>query len=215
VSASPKQSPEDKPAPEGKQASAGAPASTRRTPRLLERYRKEIRPKLRSRLKVENDLALPRIQKITLSMGVGGAVENKKLVDAAAASLTNISGQKAVVTEARVSVASWKVREGMPIGAKVTLRGSRCYEFLDRLISVVIPRIRDFRGMPTRFDGRGNYSLGIAEQTVFPEIDIDKTEGLAGLNVTITIAGGSDARSRALLEEFGFPFAHPEAAARG
>jgi large subunit ribosomal protein L5 len=186
-----------------------------RTPRLLERYRKEIRPKLRTRLSLTNDLALPRVQKITLSMGVGGAVENKKLVDAAAASLTTIAGQKAVTTLARISVASWKVREGMPIGAKVTLRGTKAYEFLDRLISVVIPRIRDFRGCPTKFDGRGNYSLGIAEQTVFPEIDIDKTEGLPGLNVTITMAGGSDAASRALLEEFGFPFEHPEAAHRG
>jgi|SRR5687767_4486439 large subunit ribosomal protein L5 len=184
-------------------------------PRLLERYRTEIRPKLAERLKLTNTLAIPRVKKITLSMGVGGAVENKKLVDAAAASLTQIAGQKAVITLAKTSVASWKVREGMPIGAKVTLRGNRAYEFLDRLISVVIPRIRDFRGVPTRFDGRGNYSLGIGEQTVFPEIDVEKTEGLEGLNVTLTISGGSDERSRALLEEFGFPFAREEAAARG
>lgn len=186
-----------------------------RVPRLLDRYRKDVRPRLRDRLKKDNDLALPRLRKITLSMGVGSAIENKKLVEAAAASLTTISGQKAVVTQARRSVASWKLREGMPIGAKVTLSGSRAWEFLDRLISVVIPRIRDFRGCPARFDGRGNYSLGIAEQTVFPEIDIDKTEGLAGLNVTMTISGGSDAASRALLEEFGFPFAKEEAGNRG
>jgi large subunit ribosomal protein L5 len=196
--------------------SSPAPAAaTRRQPRLLEKYRNEIRPRLRERLKVTNDLAIPRLGKITLSMGVGDAVENKKLVDAAAHSLTVIAGQKAVTTDARISVASWKVRQGMPIGAKVTLRGRRAYEFLDRLISVVIPRIRDFRGCKTKLDGRGNYSLGIVEQTVFPEIDIDKTEGLAGLNVTISMTGGSDKNSRALLEEFGFPFAHEEGPARG
>lgn len=186
-----------------------------RVPRLLDKYRTEIRPKLQARLKLTNLLALPRLQKITLSMGVGNAVENKKLVDAAAASLTQIAGQKAVVTLASTSVASWKVREGMPIGAKVTLRGTRAYEFLDRLISVVIPRIRDFRGCKSRLDGRGNYSLGIAEQTVFPEIDVEKTEGLSGLNVTMTFSGGSDAASRALLEEFGFPFVREEVGTRG
>ena len=184
-------------------------------PRLLDRYRKEIRPRLATRLKVDNDLALPRLTKITLSMGVGDAVENKKLVESAAQSLTTIAGQKAVITLAKTSVASWKVREGMAVGTKVTLRGARAYEFLDRLISVVIPRIRDFRGCPTRFDGRGNYSLGIAEQSVFPEIEVEKTEGLSGLNVTMTISGGSDAASRALLEEFGFPFAREEVGTRG
>ena len=185
------------------------------TPRLLERYRKEIRPRLATRLKVDNDLALPRLLKVTLSMGVGQAVENKKLVETAAQSLTTIAGQKAVVTLAKTSVAQWKVRDGMPIGAKVTLRGARAYEFLDRLISVVIPRIRDFRGCPTKFDGRGNYSLGIAEQSVFPEIEVEKTEGPSRLNVTMTISGGSDAASRALLEEFGFPFEREEVGTRG
>jgi large subunit ribosomal protein L5 len=184
-------------------------------PRLLERYRKDIRPKLRERLKVGNDLALPRLQKITLSMGVGKAIENKKLLETATASLAQIAGQKAVVTKSKKSVAQWKVREGMAIGAKVTLRGARAYEFLDRLISVVIPRIRDFRGLPRKLDGRGGYSMGLAEQTVFPEIELDKLDTVQGLNITISISGGSDQASRALLEEFGFPFEREEVATRG
>jgi large subunit ribosomal protein L5 len=181
--------------------------------RLQERCAKEVRPRLKERLKLRNDLQVPRLQKITLSMGVGGAVENKKLLETAAASLTRIAGQKAVVTLARKSVSQWKVREGMPIGAKVTLRGARAYEFLDRLISVVIPRIRDFRGLPKRLDGRGNYNLGLAEQTVFPEID--PTEAAQGLNISIAFSGGDDAAATALLEEFGFPFARPEEKGRG
>lgn len=184
-------------------------------PRLLEKYRKEVVPRLRERLKADNDLALPRLRKVTLSMGVGKAIENKKLLETALASLTKIAGQRAVATAAKKSVASWHVRDGMLVGAKVTLRGARAYEFLDRLIAVVIPRIRDFRGLSRRFDGRGGYSLGLAEQTVFPEIDLDQVEGAQGLNVTIDIAGGSDAASRALLEEFGFPFVREEAKARG
>ena len=183
--------------------------------RLRERYKTEIRPKLKTRLKVENDLALPRLQKITLSMGVGKAAENKKLVETASAQLTQIAGQKAVITLAKKSVSQWKVREGMPIGAKVTLRGARAYEFLDRLISVVIPRIRDFRGLPKKFDGRGSYNMGLAELTVFPEIDLDKVETAQGLNIAISISGGSDAAGRALLEEFGFPFEHEEVKVRG
>jgi large subunit ribosomal protein L5 len=185
-------------------------------PRLLERYRTEIRPRLMQRLGVDNVFALPRLQKITLSMGVGKGIENKKLLETAVATLTSISGQKAVLTQARVSVASWKVREGMTVGARVTLRGSQAYEFLDRLISVVIPRIRDFRGLPSRLDGRGNYSMGLAEQTVFPEIDLEKLDGnVQGLNITMTFTGGSDEASRALLEEFGFPFVREEVTTRG
>jgi large subunit ribosomal protein L5 len=183
--------------------------------RMKERYKAEIRPRLKERLKLSNDLAVPRLRKITLSMGVGKAVENKKLLETAAEQLTQIAGQKAVVTLAKKSVSQWKVREGMPIGAKVTLRGARAYEFLDRLISVVIPRIRDFRGLPKTFDGRGNYNLGLAEQTVFPEIDLDKVEATQGLNIAITMSGGSDEGGRALLEEFGFPFEHEEVKARG
>ena len=183
--------------------------------RMREKYKTEIRPRLKARLKLDNDLAVPRLQKITLSMGVGKAAENKKLVETASAALTLIAGQKSVVTLAKKSVSQWKVREGMPIGAKVTLRGARAYEFLDRLISVVIPRIRDFRGLPKTFDGRGNYNMGLAEQTVFPEIDLDKIETQQGLNIAITMTGGSDAGAKALLEEFGFPFEHEEVKARG
>ncbi len=191
-------------------------ATTRKPPRLLERYRSEVVPRLKERLKIQNVLALPRLSKITLSMGVGAAVENKKVIDSAVASLSLLAGQKAVVTLAKQSVASWKVREGMPIGAKVTLRGARAYEFLDRLISVVIPRIRDFRGLPRKLDGRGSYNMGLAEQTVFPEIDLEKLEaGAMGLNIAITMSGGSDEGGRALLEEFGFPFEREEVSVRG
>jgi large subunit ribosomal protein L5 len=181
--------------------------------RLQERYAKEVRPRLRERLKLTNDLQVPRLLKITLSMGVGEAVDNKKVLETAAANLTRISGQKAMVTLAKKSVSQWKLREGMPIGAKVTLRGARAYEFLDRLISIVIPRIRDFRGLPKKLDGRGNYNLGLAEQTVFPEIDA--TEAPQGLNISIAMSGGDDAGGVALLEELGFPFARPEEKARG
>jgi len=181
--------------------------------RLQERYAKEVRPRLREKLRLSNDLEVPRLLKITLSMGVGGAVENKKLLETATANLTRIAGQKAVVTLAKKSVSQWKVREGMPIGCKVTLRGARAYEFLDRLISIVIPRIRDFRGLPKKLDGRGNYNLGLAEQTVFPEID--PTEAPQGLNISISISGGEDARGVAFLEELGFPFARPEEKPRG
>lgn len=180
-------------------------------PRLLERYRREVAPRLMERLKAPNPFALPKLRKVTLSMGVGKGIENKKLLETAVQNLSLIAGQKAVVTVAKKSVASWHVREGMQVGAKVTLRGARAYEFLDRLISVVVPRIRDFRGLPRTFDGRGGYSMGLAEQTVFPEIDLDKVEGVQGLNISIDITGGSDAASRALLEEFGFPFAREEA----
>jgi large subunit ribosomal protein L5 len=186
------------------------------TPRLLEKYRKEIRPRLRERLKVDNDLALPSLKKITLSMGLGKAIDNKKLLESATANLTQIAGQKAVTTKSKTSVSQWKLREGMTVGAKVTLRGARAYEFLDRLISVVIPRIRDFRGLPRKFDGRGNYSMGLGEQTVFPEIELDKlTEGATGLNITLTLSGGTDESGRALLEEFGFPFVREEEPSRG
>ena len=184
-------------------------------PRLLDRYRQHATPRLRERLKQGNANALPKLRKITLSMGLGKAVENKKLLESAVANLSLIAGQKAVVTKAKKSVASWHVREGMQVGAKVTLRGARAYEFLDRLIAVVIPRIRDFRGLPAAFDGRGGFNMRLAEQTVFPEIEMDKVEGVQGLNISIDIAGGSDAASRALLEEFGFPFVREEAKARG
>lgn len=197
-------------------ASAAASVSSRASaPRLLRRYHDEIKPRLRERLGLDNDYALPKLTKITLSMGLGKAIENKKLLETAATSLSQIAGQKAVVTVAKKSVASWKVREGMTVGAKVTLRGARAYEFLDRLISVVIPRIRDFRGLPSKLDGRGSYNMGLAEQTVFPEIDMEKVDAAQGLNIAISMSGGTDEGGRALLEEFGFPFVREEDSSRG
>ena len=175
--------------------------------RLLEQYQSEIVPKMMERFDYKNVLAVPRLQKITLNMGVGKAVENSKRVDAAAKDLSIISGQRAVVTKARKSIAGCKLRQGMNVGCKVTLRGKRMYEFFDRLISVFIPRIRDFRGFSSRaFDGRGNYSMGLTEQLVFPEIDVDSVEFVQGLDITLTIDCSGDEQSRALLEMFGFPF---------
>ncbi len=175
--------------------------------RLLEKYKDEIVGKMRERFSYKNLHAVPHINKIVLNMGVGKALENSKRIEAATRDLSLISGQKPVVTKARKSIAGFKLREGMDVGVKVTLRGRRMYEFLDRLISVVIPRIRDFRGFSSRaFDGRGNYSLGLTEQMVFPEIDIDSVEFVQGLDVTMTIDRSSDEESLALLEYFGFPF---------
>lgn len=154
----------------------------------------------------QNVMKVPRLSKITLNMGVGEAMTDRKVIDNAAADLAKISGQKAEVRRARKSVASFKVRENWPIGCRVTLRGARMYEFLDRLINVAIPRIRDFRGLPARsFDGRGNYSLGIKEQIIFPEIDFDKVDAIRGLDVTIVTSAATDAEARALLEGFQFP----------
>ena len=175
--------------------------------RLLEKYKEDILPKMKDRFAYQNDLAVPCLEKITLNMGVGSAVENTKRIDAAIKDLSIIAGQKPVVTKARQSIAGFKLRQGMPVGVKVTLRGRRMYEFFDRLISVVIPRIRDFRGFSSRaFDGRGNYSLGLSEQLVFPEINIDSIEFVQGLDITMTIDRSTDEESRALLELFGFPF---------
>jgi large subunit ribosomal protein L5 len=183
--------------------------------RLRDQYYKDVRPRVMKRLGIDNPMAAPRLEKITVSCGVGKGKENKKLFDHAANILTRITGQKAVLTKAHVSVANFKLREGMTIGAKVTLRGARAYEFLDRLIQVVIPRIRDFRGLPRQLDGRGNYNMGLAEQTVFPEVDGELLEHVQGMNIAISIRGGSDERSRALLEEFNFPFRPAEEAKRG
>lgn len=196
-------------------APAAAVSSRASAPRMLRRYHDEIKPRLRERLKIDNDFALPKLTKITLSMGLGRAIENKKLLETAVVGLSQIAGQKAVVTLAKKSVAQWKVREGMTVGAKVTLRGARAYEFLDRLISVVIPRIRDFRGLPSKLDGRGSYNMGLAEQTVFPEIDLEKIDAAQGLNIAISMSGGTDEGGRALLEEFGFPFIREEVSSRG
>jgi large subunit ribosomal protein L5 len=175
--------------------------------RLRDIYRGEIVGQLKDRFSYGTVMQVPRIEKVTLNMGVGEAIADKKIMDHAVSDLRTISGQQPIVTKARKSVAGFKIREGWPIGCKVTLRRERMYEFLDRLINVAIPRIRDFRGLsPKAFDGRGNYSLGIREQIVFPEIDYDKIDALRGLDITITTTARSDEEGRALLEAFKFPF---------
>jgi large subunit ribosomal protein L5 len=175
-------------------------------PRLERLYRESVVPELRARFGYTNPMAVPRLVKITLNMGVGEAASDRKIIESAVADLARISGQKPIVTRARRSVASFKIREGWPIGCKVTLRRARMYEFLDRLINVALPRVRDFRGLnPRGFDGRGNYSLGIREQIIFPEIDYDKIDALRGLDVTITTSAESDEEARELLRAFSFP----------
>lgn len=169
-------------------------------------YQDEIVPKLKDELGLGNIMEVPKITKITLNMGVGEASQDRKAMDGALADMTAISGQKPLVTNARKSVAGFKIREGWPIGCKVTLRGERMYEFLERLVSIAIPRIRDFRGLnPKSFDGRGNYSMGLREQIVFPEIDFDKVDKLRGLDITITTTAKNDDHARALLRAFNFP----------
>jgi len=175
--------------------------------RLQQRYKDVVADRLREQFGYGSPMQIPRLEKITLNMGVGEAVADRKILDHAVQDLTLISGQKPVVTLARKSIAAFKIREGWPIGCKVTLRRDRMYEFLDRLISVAIPRIRDFRGFsPRAFDGRGNYSLGLKEQIVFPEVDYDKVDKVRGLDVTITTSARSDEEGRALLAAFDFPF---------
>lgn len=174
--------------------------------RLLEAYKEKIAPQLAERFSFDNPHQIPRLQKIVLNMGVGKAVENKARIDAAVKDLTRIAGQKAVVTRSKVAVAGFKLRKDMPIGCMVTLRGARMYEFLDRLISVVLPRIRDFQGVKDKLDGHGNYSLGLSEQSLFPEIELDKVEYPQGMDVTIVTSARNDDEGRALLEGFGMPF---------
>lgn len=175
--------------------------------RLQTEYQEKIVGLLKERFDYATVMQVPRITKITLNMGVGEAVADKKIMDHAVRDLTAISGQKPIVTHARKSVAAFKIREGWPVGCKVTLRRERMYEFLDRLINVAIPRIRDFRGLsPKAFDGQGNYSLGVKEQIIFPEIDYDKIDALRGLDITITTSARSNEEGRALLEAFKFPF---------
>ena len=176
-------------------------------PRIKERYESELRPALKDELGFKSVMQVPRIAKITLNMGVGEAKNDAKQLDQAIEELTTIAGQRAQVRRARKSVAQFKIREGMPIGAKVTLRGVRMYEFLDRLVSIALPRIRDFRGLnPGSFDGRGNYSLGIREQIIFPEINYDDVKEVRGLDVTITTTAETDDHARALLLAIGLPF---------
>ena len=175
--------------------------------RLKQIYRDKLVPELKEKLGLKNTMQVPRILKITVNMGVGEAVADKKVMDAATADLAKITGQKPAVTKAKKSVATFKVRDGQAIGCKVTLRGDRMYEFLDRLVSIAIPRIRDFRGISTRsFDGRGNYSLGVKEQIIFPEIQYDQIDQIRGMDITISTSARDDKHGRALLEAFNFPF---------
>jgi large subunit ribosomal protein L5 len=175
--------------------------------RLQDFYNETVVPRLKSELKIENAMQVPRITKITINMGVGEAVADRKVMDAAVTDLTKISGQKPLVTKSRKAIASFKLRAGLAVGAKVTLRGARMYEFLDRLINIAMPRIRDFRGVsPRSFDGQGNYSMGVKEQIIFPEIQYDQVDQIRGMDITITTTAVDNRHGRALLEAFNFPF---------
>jgi large subunit ribosomal protein L5 len=175
--------------------------------RLRDKYHQEIRPALQKELGLSNPMAVPRLEKIVLNMGLGEATQNVKIMDPLVADLASIAGQKPVTTKAKKSIAAFKVREGMPIGAMVTLRGDIMYEFLDRLISVALPRVRDFRGVSTKsFDGRGNYTLGMRDQLIFPEVDYARVDKLKGMNITIVTTAKDDNQARALLRQFGLPF---------
>ena len=183
------------------------------TPRLRTKYNEEIRAQLKDTLELDNIMLVPKIEKIVLNMGVGDAVGQAKLLEGALSDMETIAGQKPVVTRAKKSLASFKLREGQAIGCKVTLRGDRMYEFLDRLISLAIPRIRDFRGLsPRSFDGNGNYTFGVTEQLMFPEIDYDKVDKIRGMDVVITTSAKNDDEGRALLKAFNFPFRNSGAA---
>ncbi|MGA7138652.1 MAG: 50S ribosomal protein L5 [Terriglobales bacterium] len=192
------------------EAKAGAEAprhAAKERPRLRTRFEKEVAVALMKELELKNPMAVPRLNKIVVNMGVGEATQNAKLIDPAVNELGQIAGQKPVVTRAKKSIAAFKVREGMPIGAMVTLRGDRMYEFFDRLISIVLPRVRDFKGVSTKsFDGRGNYTLGLHDQLIFPEIDYAKVDKLKGMNVTIVTTARSDDQARSLLKHLGMPF---------
>jgi len=218
--------PEKKPAPQAQQAQKpkkeGAAAKKEVAPakpaapevppppaRLAAHYREKVVPDLMQKHGYKTVMQVPRIKKITINMGVGETTTDKKVLDAAVADMTKIAGQKPVITKARRSIANFKLRAGFPIGCMVTLRGARMYEFLDRLVNVAMPRIRDFRGVSNRaFDGRGNYSLGVKEQIIFPEIEYDKIDALRGMNIAITTTAKSDDEARALLAAFRFPFKH-------
>lgn len=176
-------------------------------PRLKDKYRSEVVPKLMEQMAYGNVNQVPRLSKIVVNMGVGGASQDTKLLDAAIADLRTITGQQPMTTRAKKSIAAFKLRKGMPIGAKVTLRGDRMWEFMDRLLATALPRIRDFRGInPESFDGRGNYSMGVDEQLIFPEVDYDKVDRVRGMDITIVSTANTDEECRALLDGFGFPF---------
>ena len=179
-------------------------------PRMLEMYRKELVPELSRQFGYKSAMAVPRLRKIIVNMGVGEAKENIKILDEAAAELGMIAGQKPSITRAKKSIANFKIRAGMPVGCRVTLRRARMYEFLDRLVSIALPRVRDFRGVPDKaFDGRGNYTLGITDQLIFPEVASGKIEKIMGMNITIVTTARTDAESRALLQGLGMPFQKP------
>jgi large subunit ribosomal protein L5 len=175
--------------------------------RLQEHYKETVAPQLMKELGLSNPMEVPRITKITLNMGVGESVGDRKVLDRAMDDMTKIAGQKPVITRARKSVAAFKIRDGMPIGCKVTLRRERMYEFLDRLVNIAIPRVRDFRGLSAKsFDGRGNFNMGVREQIIFPEVDYDEVDAVRGMNITITTSARDDEEGRALLKAFNFPF---------
>jgi len=177
------------------------------TPRLKTLYRDEIRPRLIEKFKYANPMMAPRVDKVVINMGVSDAVNDRKAVESAASELGRIAGQKAVITKARKSIATFKIRDGMAIGCKVTLRGERMYEFLDRLVTIALPRVRDFRGLsPKSFDGRGNFAMGLKEHIVFPEIDYDKVDKVRGMDIIVCTTAKSDEEARALLDELNFPF---------
>jgi len=175
--------------------------------RLKQRYQKDIAPAIAKEFGIKNPMAIPRLEKIVLNMGMGEAIANSKVLDTAVIELTSIAGQRPVITKAKKSIASFKLRQGMPIGVMVTLRGDRMYEFFDRLVSVALPRVRDFRGVSAKaFDGRGNYTIGIREQLIFPEIDFNKVDKLRGMNISIVTTARNDEQARALLKSLGMPF---------
>jgi large subunit ribosomal protein L5 len=212
--AKPKPEAQQQKAPKKEKAAAAAPVATGKeekgpTPRLSIHYKDKVVPDLMQKFGYKTVMQVPRIRKITINMGVGETTTDKKVLDNAVADMARIAGQKPVVTNARRSVANFKVRAGYPVGCMVTLRGARMYEFLDRLVNIAMPRIRDFRGMSNRaFDGRGNYNLGFKEQIIFPEIEYDKIDALRGMNIAITTTAKSDDEARALLGAFRFPFKH-------
>ncbi len=177
------------------------------TPRLKNRYKEKVVPALKETFKYKSTMQVPRLEKICINQGVGDAVSDKKIIDTAINEMTTITGQKAVATKSKKDISNFKVRKGMALGVRVTLRGDNMYEFLDRLISVAIPRIRDFRGIPAKgFDGKGNFTMGVTEQIIFPEIDIDKVSKIMGMDITFVTTAPTDEEAKALLKEFGFPF---------
>jgi large subunit ribosomal protein L5 len=197
----------------GKPKAAAAPSGPGRptpedyVPRLKVRYREEVVPKLKKEFGIDNIMAVPRVERISLNMGMGEAIQNVKILDDAVEEMAALAGQKPTITKAQKSIAAFKLREGMPIGCRVTLRGDRMWEFLDRLIAVALPRVRDFRGIPSKsFDGRGNYTLGIRDHLIFPEVDYNKVEKPKGMNITIVTTAGNDERALYLLRELGMPF---------